>query len=309
MEIASARNLGQSEGEIVTFLLFEMRLRWQGFWPVRRKIGICEESPTGMWDGVEFQKTAKVKNLSSQESGFDRTGSINWGDDSATESRIQNDMTETIKTEMVKAEGRRISVGALLGGVAIGVVLVLAILFVVHGRWWSGLTGFVLGRGTHVDVSAPAVVDRIRQLLRLETVVFSLDKIVVGERESPYLPNFLAGEKMLLIAHGEVTAGVDLSGLKPGDVTVDNGAVQVKLPVAEVLSTRLDNAKTKVYSRETGLLVSADPNLETQARQAAEDQITKAAVEDGILDKARENARANVTALLQGLGFKSVRVE
>jgi hypothetical protein len=102
---------------------------------------------------------------------------------------------------------------------------------------------------------------------------------------------------------------VDLAELKPGDVSVHGDAVTVKLPAPEVLSTRIDNAKTRIYSRSTGLLVSADPNLETQVRQAAEQQMTQAALADGILDKARQNARTSVTTLLEGLGFKQVDVE
>lgn len=196
-----------------------------------------------------------------------------------------------------------------LVGIAIGILLLAGIALVARGEAWDRFAGFMTGRSTRIDVSAPAVVDRIRQLSRLETVEFSLDKIVEDERQSAYLPNFLAGEKLLMIAHGEVTAGVDLSRLKPGDVWANGGSVRVKLPPAEVLSTRLDNAKTRIYSRTTGLLVNADPNLETEARQAAEAQITQAALDGGILDKARQNARTNVSALLEGLGFKAVDVE
>ena len=76
-----------------------------------------------------------------------------------------------------------------------------------------------------------------------------------------------------------------------------------------MLGTRLDNAHTRVYSRTTGLLVEADPNLESEVRLAAEDQFTRAALADGVLDKARQNARASVTALLRGLGFQTVDVE
>jgi hypothetical protein len=178
-----------------------------------------------------------------------------------------------------------------------------------HSGFLGRVAGLIVGRGTRVDTSAPTVVDRIRQLSRLETVEYSLDKIVEGERGNPYLPDFLVGDKLLLIAHGEVTAGVDLAELKPGDVSVHGDAATVRLPAPEVLSTRIDNAKTRIYSRTTGLLVSADPNLETQVRQAAEQQMTQAAMADGILDKARQNARASVTALLEGLGFKHVDVE
>jgi len=64
-----------------------------------------------------------------------------------------------------------------------------------------------------------------------------------------------------------------------------------------------------VYSRMTGLLVGADPNLESEVRAQAERQIAQAAIDEGILDKARQNARTSVGALLSGLGFQRVDVE
>jgi hypothetical protein len=119
----------------------------------------------------------------------------------------------------------------------------------------------------------------------------------------------LAGDKIILVAHGEVIGGVDLSQLQPGDVSVSGDAVRVRLPAPQVLTTRIDNQATRVYSRLTGLLVSADPNLESEVRGQAEQQISQAAISEGILDKARQNARTSVTALLSGLGFLTVDVE
>lgn len=170
------------------------------------------------------------------------------------------------------------------------------------------LIASVMGRSTSIDTSAPAIVEKIRKLSRLETVIYSMDKIVEGDRENAVLPSFLTGDKLLLIAHGEVIAGVDLSQLQSGDVSVNRDTVRIHLPAAQVLTTRIDNGRTRVYSRITGLLVTPDPNLETQVRQAAEQQIAQAAVADGILDRARQNAQTAVTALLYGLGFHTVTV-
>lgn len=191
-----------------------------------------------------------------------------------------------------------------MAGVAIGLVPVIASV--------AGISNFarlLQGRSTFVDTSAPAVVEQIRRLARLESVDYSVDKIVESSRQSPLLPNFLAGDKLLLVAHGEVIAGVDLSQLNKGDVRVEGSTVHVRLPAAQVLVTRVDNTRTQVYSRTTGLLVPADPNLESQARQTAEQEITKAALADGILDKARQNARVAVTGLLYALKFRNVDVE
>jgi hypothetical protein len=81
------------------------------------------------------------------------------------------------------------------------------------------------------------------------------------------------------------------------------------LPAPQVFSTRLDSAKTRVYSRQTGLLVSTDPNLETQVRQEAERQLQEAALADGILRTAQENGAATISSLLQGLGFEKIEFD
>jgi hypothetical protein len=194
---------------------------------------------------------------------------------------------------------------ALILGIVIGPILVSALAHLTPASLWNRLTG----RTSTFDLSSPTVVERIRQLSRLETVVYSLDKIVEGDRDSPYIPGFLVGDKILLIAHGEVIAGIDFSQLKPSDIHVNGDAVELHLPPPQILTTRIDNGRTRVFSRTTGLFVQADPNLESQTRAAAEQQIGQAALDDGILDKARQNARASVTALLYSLGFHKVDVQ
>ena len=174
---------------------------------------------------------------------------------------------------------------------------------------WTPIAHLLHGRTTRIDTSAVSVVDKIRQLNRLESVDYSIDKIVEGNRQAQGLPDFLAGDRLLLIAHGEVIAGVDLSRLDGNAVQVDGNTVRVRLPQPQVLVTRIDNSRTRVYERTTGILVPTDPNLETQVRQAAEQQITQAAIDDKILDKARQNARVSVTGLLYALGFHTVDVQ
>jgi parvulin-like peptidyl-prolyl isomerase len=61
-----------------------------------------------------------------------------------------------------------------------------------------------------------------------------------------------------------------------------------------------------VYSRKTGLLVSVDPELESQVRLEAEGELLEEASRSGILVKAQENARSALTAMLLGLGFEKV---
>lgn len=170
------------------------------------------------------------------------------------------------------------------------------------GRVWSALRG----GGTRVDISQPAVVQKIQKLQRLETIVYTVDKVVSGSKENPILPDFLAGDRLLMLVHGEVVAGVDFAALGSGDLTVQGHQAVIHLPEAQIFSTRLDSSKTRVYSRQTGLLVPTDPDLETQVRQEAERQIHDAALGDGILHTAQQNARSTLTSFLQGFGFTQV---
>ena len=208
-----------------------------------------------------------------------------------------------------EGEGRVRITGALFVGIALGVLGLTVIARQSASSFWNGWGGRLLGRGTKIDVSQPTVVNKIQQLQRLETVVYTMDKVVSGEKENPILPNFLAGDRLLMVVHGEVVAGVDFSGLKSGDVAVEERKAILRLPSAQVFSTRIDNERTKVYSRQTGVLVPVDPNLETQVRQEAERQLQQAALLDGILKTANTNARTTLTSLLEGLGFEQVEFQ
>jgi len=194
-------------------------------------------------------------------------------------------------------------------GIAVGALAMLVIARQAAPSAWSGWAARWLGRNTQVDVSQPTVVNKIQQLQRLETVVYTMDKIVSGERENAILPDFLAGDRLLMLVHGEVVAGVDFSGLKSGDVALVGKRVRLRLPNAQVFSTRVDNARTRVYSRQTGLLVPVDPNLESKVREEAERQLQQAALLDGILKTANSNARTTLISLLQGLGFEQVEFD
>jgi hypothetical protein len=191
----------------------------------------------------------------------------------------------------------------LTGFAGFGAGFVIATILALTVTWLLFFRG-----SPRIDVSRPAVVQQIQQLQRLETVVYSMEKIVAGSQESKYLPRMLVGDRLLLIVYGEVTAGVDLAALDPSQVAIDGKTVTLKLPEASLFSTRLDNARTRVYARETGLFTSPDPDLESDARREAERQMTQAALDGGILKTAAANARTTLTSLLNGLGFEGVTI-
>ncbi len=152
------------------------------------------------------------------------------------------------------------------------------------------------------------VIREVRMLARLETVQYSVEKVITAETGQGVF-KFLVGDKILFVAHGIIVAGVDLSKMQDDDIRIDGGILFVRLPKAEIFIATLDNDKSYVYDRKTGLLTKGDIHLETAARQAAENEIEKAAIEDGILNQAQENAEQVLYRLLRQLGFTDVVFE
>jgi Protein of unknown function (DUF4230) len=198
---------------------------------------------------------------------------------------------------------------AIFAGLLFGLVALTVFLHAAKTGIWDHLASLVSARTTRIDTSQPTVVMQIRRLSRLESVAFSMDKMVSGDREGRLLPPFLTGDKILLEVHGEADAGVDLGQLAPSDVQVTGRQVHVHLPTAQIFTVALDDQKTHVYQRQTGLLVPADPALEGEVREHAVENLRQSALAAGILTTAHNNACATVTKLLLGLNFENVQCD
>jgi hypothetical protein len=145
-------------------------------------------------------------------------------------------------------------------------------------------------------------INEIRALSRLETIQYSVEKVITGETGGGTF-QALFGDKILFVGHGTVIAGIDLQKMQPEDMRYENGVLTVRLPPAEIFIAALNNEKSYVYDRDTGALTRPDVNLETLVRQRAEEEILKAALEDGILEQAQVNAEAYLLKFFAALGF------
>ncbi len=149
------------------------------------------------------------------------------------------------------------------------------------------------------------IIHDVRSLARLETIQYSVEKVITAEIGQGTF-DFLFGDKLLFVAHGIVIAGIDMEKLGPESLKLEGETLYVTLPTAEVFIATLDNEKSYVYDRNTGALTHGDTNLETTARQAAEQEIYKAAMEDGILDLAQQNAEHFLEKFFDALGYDKV---
>lgn len=182
--------------------------------------------------------------------------------------------------------------------IILGIILVALLAYV----WWLRRPEY------KIDSSRDAVIIQIRELSRLETASYRIEKIIEAGTSGNAIKEFLFGDRLLLIANGEVIAGIDLSKMEEEDIVIDGKTIEVNLPAPEILVSRLDNEKTRVYDRDRGVLNISDKDLETEARNEAEQSIRRAACEGGIMQEASDNARVQLTSLLKAFEFETVIV-
>lgn len=157
-----------------------------------------------------------------------------------------------------------------------------------------------------VDVAS--LVTQVRELSRLETASMRVVSVSTITQSYKMVPNALSGDELTFLAAGDVIAGIDLSQLQPTDVWREpDGTIVMRMPSPQILVSRVDNKESRVVSRKTGVLRRSDPNLESRARQAAEQEIRNKAVREGILGLARNNAEKQLAGFMHKLGAEKVR--
>ena len=210
--------------------------------------------------------------------------------------------------------------GKRVGGLGTTLVLALVIVLVSVG-FGIGISRFdflgnvpLLGRLLEErpprTATGPVVVEGVRELDQLATVRWTESVPVTRQSGGDVLERLFSGEEVLVIATGQVEAGVDLSEIDRGDVRVEGETVTMRLPEPEILSASLDEETTRVYDRDfSPLNVRPDDELVEEARLRAVEKIEETARQNGILQTAEENAESSIRAFVTTLGFERVRFE
>lgn len=196
-----------------------------------------------------------------------------------------------------------IFLGAILVAGAVGVT---AIVFLWRTTRQAIAETVLAPQEKVIDVAT--LVTQVRELNRLETA--SMHVVHIGTITQTYklVPSALGGDEITFLAAGDVIAGVDLSQLKQDDVwRSPDGTINLRLPRSQILVSRVDNEKSRVLTRKTGVLRRADVDLETRARQHAETNIRGEALKKGLLPLASQNAEKKLAELLHTFGAEKVR--
>jgi hypothetical protein len=195
----------------------------------------------------------------------------------------------------------------ILGGILIAAAIAITTAVVVWRMAKRTVVEEVLTPQEKV-IDVAAVMLQVKELNRLETASMRVMHVGTIKQSYKLVPNAIGGDEITFLATGDVIAGIDLSKIQKEDVwRSPDGTINLRLPPPEVLVTRVDNAKSRVLTRKTGMLRRGDVDLETRARQYAETNIRNEAVKNGVLRIAAESGEKKLAAFLNTLGFEKVR--
>ena len=185
-------------------------------------------------------------------------------------------------------------VWSIVAGGVLGIVLVV-------GAYLLGVTATV------VPARSPVVLKAVQELAELGTIKQSMSHVFRAESEAGgQLARIFGRDRLLLVAQGEVVAGIDLKELKDEDVVVAGDRVSIRLPQTKILYSRLIEEQTYVVDRNTGLLIKVDKDLERQARIFALNHFVQSARAQMILPQSAQRTRVLIGNLLRQLGYRTV---
>lgn len=195
------------------------------------------------------------------------------------------------------------SMSSRVGALVIGGVLIAGAFFI--GNTLSGFSLF--GGGEEFTQVSQTVVEQVQNVAKLTTVEVIESTTIEKGNDFGWL-NWARGDSIFMFVVVEIGAGIDFDRLDTGsfDVDEESGTVTVQLPAAEIISVAVDNQQTQVIDRRTGVFTGGDVQLETDARQVAEEVLVENAIQSGVLERAATNAEDVIEGLLLELGYTRV---
>ncbi|MBD2654704.1 DUF4230 domain-containing protein [Synechocystis sp. FACHB-383] len=194
-----------------------------------------------------------------------------------------------------------------------GIVLTMAIAVMSIGQGLRTISPWLrINNGEAKAEISTLVVQQIRAVSQLTTTIFAMETVVPTSQERQW-GNFTLGRTDLLyIGYGEVRAGIDLEKLNEQNIEQRGEKLIITLPPPQILDQKIDVERSRIYQYDRGFLnlgPDTAPELQSLAQRQTLAKITAAACDQGILDRANEQAEIAVGSLLRGTGYTEVEIK
>ena len=162
--------------------------------------------------------------------------------------------------------------------------------------------------------NSPVTIESIRDMNRYVAAEGEFQVIVDIQQSRDNIPEFLYGERTVLVAVGRVDASVDSSQIADDDLEVSGTSVRLTLPPPSLSTPALDTERSYVLAHEAGVAnriadVFGGRQVDQMALfHQAEQQITGAAEQSDLSARAQTNTTKMLTTLFNRLGYDRVTI-
>lgn len=157
--------------------------------------------------------------------------------------------------------------------------------------------------------SASGVLEQVKDISELNTVEMYFNEII-DFKNAKLFNNFqipFTEKSFIFTVKSKVKAGVDLSSIDEGDITISGKSLLIQLPNPTITSKEI--LSYKVYDEKNGLFNEVTTEDTLKALELFEKDMEEQALGSGIIEKSKENTEHIIRNLFLSYGFESIELE
>ena len=157
--------------------------------------------------------------------------------------------------------------------------------------------------------SSSGVIERVRSISELNTVEMYFNEII-DFKNAKLFNSFeipFTQKSFIFTVKARVKAGIDLSSIKEEDVEIDGKRLVLRLDEPVITSGEI--LSYKAYDEKDGLFNEVTTEDTLKALELFEKDLRKQAAENGIIEKAKENAEQTIEGIFMMSGYEQVKID
>lgn len=157
--------------------------------------------------------------------------------------------------------------------------------------------------------SSSGVIERVRSISELNTVEMYFNEII-DFKNAKFFNSFeipFTQKSFIFTVKARVKAGIDLSSIKEEDVEIDGKRLVLRLDEPVITSGEI--LSYKAYDEKDGLFNEVTTEDTLKALELFEKDLRKQAAENGIIEKAKENAEQTIEGIFMMSGYEQVKID
>ncbi len=185
--------------------------------------------------------------------------------------------------------------------IALSAIVIIAAVILIGWIWRSVKTSHVeVEADQHIDIT-PQQIQSIKAIGEWEFLAISDEEMVDTIRRGIF-----TDDQLVRIYYGTMRLGINLKQVESGWISVNEDTLDITLPQIGLLDKDfIDEARTKSFF-ESGTWTAKD--RENMMRRAYQRMLQRGLTPQNI-ETARQNGEAQVRQVMQGMGFKQVKIQ